>query len=280
MKKLSIITINYNNREGLRKTIESVVAQTTRDFEYIVIDGGSTDGSCDIINQYKQFLFYSISEPDGGIYNAMNKGIDKATGDYCLFLNSGDCLYNSDVVRYIYRETKDLSCTFIFGKINIIGRNGKCVLSKPIPNRVTGYYIFKESFPHQGTLTKTTVLKKYHYKENYKIVSDWLFVVEMIMRYKATIGNINTICSNYMLDGVSSIQYKLVAAERLQGFKDVFGDVVLNDYKRLCYGETSLEILVHKVERFSFINMLMTIWNLPIAALYKLRSLVFRHFHI
>lgn len=98
--KLSIITINYNNREGLRKTIESVVAQTTREFEYIVIDGGSTDGSVDVIKEFSDYIDYWVSEPDKGIYNAMNKGVKVAHGDYCQFLNSGDWLYDSNVEIY------------------------------------------------------------------------------------------------------------------------------------------------------------------------------------
>ena len=90
MKKISIITINYNNCEGLRRTIESVVNQTCRDFEYIIIDGGSTDGSVDVIKRYADNIDYWVSEPDKGIYNAMNKGIRMATGDYVQILNSGD----------------------------------------------------------------------------------------------------------------------------------------------------------------------------------------------
>ena len=79
--KLSIITVNYNNREGLQRTIDSVVSQTFRDFEWIVIDGGSTDGSKELIKQYADHFSYWVSEPDKGIYNAMNKGILKATGE-------------------------------------------------------------------------------------------------------------------------------------------------------------------------------------------------------
>lgn len=89
---LSIITINFNNKEGLIKTVESVVHQSYQDFEYIVIDGGSTDGSADYIKEQQTHFDYWVSEPDKGIYNAMNKGIEVAKGEYCLFLNSGDWL--------------------------------------------------------------------------------------------------------------------------------------------------------------------------------------------
>ena len=98
MSKLSIITINYNDKEGLKKTIESVINQTWQDFEFIVIDGGSTDGGKEIIEQYTSKIDYWVSEPDKGIYNAMNKGIRAATGDFVLFLNSRDIFYNNEVL--------------------------------------------------------------------------------------------------------------------------------------------------------------------------------------
>ena len=85
--KLSIITICYNDKQGLQLTLESVKAQTTHDFQYIVIDGASKDGSADLLTSYAPFIDYSVSEPDSGIYNAMNKGIAKSEGEYCLFLS-------------------------------------------------------------------------------------------------------------------------------------------------------------------------------------------------
>ena len=83
MPKLSVITINYNNKSGLEKTIQSLFSQTFNDFEYIVIDGGSSDGSIDIINKYSNKITYWVSEKDKGIYDALNKGISKSTGEYC-----------------------------------------------------------------------------------------------------------------------------------------------------------------------------------------------------
>lgn len=98
-RKFSIITINYNNKEGLRKTIESVVGQSFRDFEYIIIDGGSTDGSIEVIKEYAGKVDYWVSEPDKGIYHAMNKGVLQAHGEYLNFMNSGDEFYNNGVLQ-------------------------------------------------------------------------------------------------------------------------------------------------------------------------------------
>ena len=103
MPQLSIITINYNNLAGLQKTFESVFNQTFQDFEYIVIDGGSTDGSKELIEQYHDKIDYWVSEPDSGIYNAMNKGIVRANGEYLQFLNSGDSLLGENILKNVFK---------------------------------------------------------------------------------------------------------------------------------------------------------------------------------
>ena len=112
--KYSIITVNFNNRDGLRKTIESVIHQTCRDYEYIVIDGGSTDGSVDVLKEYDKNIDYWVSEPDKGIYNAMNKGITQAHGEYLNFMNSGDCFYDKNVLENLCE--KGLSSDIIVGR--------------------------------------------------------------------------------------------------------------------------------------------------------------------
>ena len=104
---ISIITINFNDKIGLQRTFDSVFAQDYQDFEYIVIDGGSNDGSKELIENNAQKISYWISEPDKGIYNAMNKGILKATGEYLLFLNSGDHLYSHTVLEENYTRIEN-----------------------------------------------------------------------------------------------------------------------------------------------------------------------------
>src|ERR1700757_1115246 len=106
MPKLSIITINFNDQLGLSKTIKSVISQTISDFEFIIIDGASSDKSLDIIKHYADKISFWVSEKDNGIYDAQNKGIAKATGDYLLFLNSGDCFYNEHIVENFYSFLK------------------------------------------------------------------------------------------------------------------------------------------------------------------------------
>ena len=108
--KYSIITINYNNADGLRRTIESVVSQTYADYEYLIIDGGSTDGSVNAIKEYEDKISYWVSEKDGGIYNAMNKGVKVAHGEYLIFMDSGDVFYNDRVLENIesFQKTDDI----------------------------------------------------------------------------------------------------------------------------------------------------------------------------
>ncbi|WAC41743.1 glycosyltransferase [Pedobacter sp. SL55] len=107
MIKISIITINFNNQLGLEKTILSVINQTIKPFEYIIIDGGSTDGSKEIIESYSQSIQFWVSETDHGVYHAMNKGIEKATGDYLLFLNAGDRLYQNETIERVLSKMED-----------------------------------------------------------------------------------------------------------------------------------------------------------------------------
>ena len=114
MKKVSVITVNYNNADGLKRTLESLFAQTFTDYESIVIDGGSTDGSREIIENFADRITYWVSEPDGGIYHAMNKGIRQATGLYYNFMNSGDLFEDPTVLENIFASdpTEDI----LFGK--------------------------------------------------------------------------------------------------------------------------------------------------------------------
>ena len=130
MPTLTIITINLNNSIGLRKTIESVISQTYNDFEYLIIDGGSIDGSVDVIKEYADRISYWFSEPDKGIYNAMNKGILKAKGQYLQFLNSGDYLVNKNVIENVFHELPD--CDLLYGNIITVKPDGKLQIHKGI----------------------------------------------------------------------------------------------------------------------------------------------------
>ena len=162
--KYSIITVNYNNKDGLRATIESVVSQTFRDFEFIVIDGGSTDGSVDVLKEYDDKITYWVSEPDKGIYNGMNKGIAKATGDYLNFMNSGDCFYDDNVLQRVtdYNSQAD----FIVGRdyhYNERLQRGHASIQPP---RTTMMHFFVATLDHQSSFIRRELFADSPYDES------------------------------------------------------------------------------------------------------------------
>lgn len=204
--KLSIITINRNNGEGLRKTIDSVLGQTYRDFEYIVVDGASTDGSVDVIRtsalQAESLTFTWISEPDAGVYNAMNKGIKKASGEYLLFLNSGDFLIATDVVERVMEQCNgaDILCA----RCNVSDK-GEVVWTSNPPEKVTFGTLYTVGLAHQSTFIKRTLFDTCgFYREDFKYNSDIAFWYKAIIDNHATTQRINVITTDYNLDGISS----------------------------------------------------------------------------
>ena len=177
--KYSIITVNFNNKEGLRKTIESVIHQTFRDFEFIVIDGGSTDGSKDILMEYDAQIDYWVSEPDGGIYQGMNKGIKKAKGDYLNFMNSGDCFYETDILEKVSAYNYDAD--FIVGKdyhYNSDTHQGHASIQPPCTTMV---HFFVATLDHQSSFIKRELFNDSLYDESHRLVSDWIFFIEKIV---------------------------------------------------------------------------------------------------
>lgn len=168
---LSIITINYNNIVGLRKTIDSVLSQSYTDYEWIVIDGGSTDGAKELLEQNATHFAYWCSEPDKGIYNAMNKGIAKAQGEYTLFMNSGDVFSSNDTLQQIMSTMK--GADIVYADAMLLGHNGKDELLQ-YPDELTLDYLTHGSLCHQAAYIRTSLLHESGgYDEKYRIASDW-----------------------------------------------------------------------------------------------------------
>ena len=184
--KLSIITVNLNNRDGLQKTIDSVVCQTFSDFEWIVIDGGSTDGSKELIEQYADHFAYWVSEPDKGIYNAMNKGIRASRGDYLLFLNSGDWLYKDNVLESVFlsNPTEDFVYCDDGGSTGMVANGGS-------PSVIDFRFLYTYTICHQTIFHNRRLFDTGLYDENYKIVSDWKFLFQHIIKNNATYRKLN-----------------------------------------------------------------------------------------
>ncbi|MFV8360226.1 glycosyltransferase family 2 protein [Flavobacterium sp. LS1P3] len=200
--KISIITVNYNNLEGLQQTIESVSSQTQQEFEHIIIDGGSTDGSVAYIESNAQLFKYWVSEPDKGVYHAMNKGITKASGEYLLFLNSGDHFYNKKVLEKNQHFLIDYD--LIYFNMYVSGENKKII--KEYPDTLSFAYFLKDNLPHPSIFIKKELFQTVGlFKEDFKIVADWKFFIDSVCKYNASYLHINNTLTTFYLDGISSL---------------------------------------------------------------------------
>lgn len=188
MKKVSIITVNFNNLKGLQKTMESVFSQKYANMEYIIIDGGSTDGSKEFIQSHQDRLSYWYSEKDRGIYDGMNKGISKATGDYVLFLNSGDYFSCPTILNDVFND-KIFDEDLLIGRQLYIDKSGRKGISPKL--RVSDFsitYFLSSTIPHQATFIKRNLFDKIGYYDiSYKVSADWVFWIKAIVENKCTV---------------------------------------------------------------------------------------------
>lgn len=199
--KLSIITINFNDAQGLEKTIQSVINQTYKDFEYIVVDGASKDGSVDVIKKYSDKLTHWVSEPDTGIYNAMNKGTRMASGEYCLYLNSGDFLASNDVLEkaFNYNFTEDIvSCI-------CLDYDEKREWLKVPPKKISLFTFTCGSLPHPTSFIKRELLNSLGgYNEQYRIISDWCFFLDAMIIHNSSYKTLDIVLTKFNCFGISS----------------------------------------------------------------------------
>lgn len=243
--KFSIITINYNNVKGLEQTILSVIEQTYHDFEYIVIDGGSTDGSVEVIKKYEKFLTFWVSEKDSGIYNAMNKGIRHATGEYLNFMNSGDTFYDSEVLCNIEKQLDDYDIVVgkEFHQDPITGETASTFL----PSRLSMATFVVSYLPHQSGFIRHTLFDTMPYDETLRIVSDWKFYMYQIVFEESSIKLIDLIVSKREQNGISNANGPLNYKERDQVIKEILPPGVLKDYNSLAQ--------LDKTTMYKFLNL-------------------------
>lgn len=166
---ITVITISYNAVSVIEETIKSVINQDYQNVEYIIIDGGSTDGTVDIIKKYQNYLSYWVSEPDKGIYDAMNKGLRMAHGAYANFMNSGDCFYTKHSISDVFKQKR--VADVIYGDNVLQYKWGEIILAPDKIERIMEYM----PFGHQTTFVKTELLKKYGFDCSFKIAADYNF---------------------------------------------------------------------------------------------------------
>ena len=229
--KYSIITVNYNNKEGLRETIESVIHQTFRDYEFIVIDGGSTDGSADIIKEYNTQIDYWVSEPDGGIYQGMNKGIKKSSGEYLNFMNSGDCFYDEEVLQDIF--DKQSTSDIIVGKDYHYNSETQQGFSTILPPRISMLTFFIQTLPHQSSFFKRELFKNSLYDESLKIVADIKFYIQKICIEGCSVEEIDEIICRREPDGISKSYNERRIAEHQTVIAEFLPSGAIKDYNTL-----------------------------------------------
>ena len=209
--KLSIITIAKDNLDGLCNTMASVANQTWRDFEYIIVDGASTDGSVEAIKQFEQdneksaqpIVLKWVSEPDKGIYNAMNKGTLMAEGEYCLYLNSGDCLYEADTLQKSFALNKNYD--IFWGKMLFVSSDGSKDIRCTDRIDLDPFMLFLQTIPHQSCFIKRSVLLEENmYDEKYRIVSDHKLLYKTVVVDKRPSAFIDVLVSVMDGNGISS----------------------------------------------------------------------------
>ncbi|MDR2809102.1 MAG: glycosyltransferase [Tannerellaceae bacterium] len=198
---ITIITVNYNHAKALEKTIQSVIAQDYAQMEYIVIDGGSTDASTDVIRSHETEITLWISEKDTGIYNAMNKGIAKATGEWTCFLNCGDVFVDSLTIRRIVDTIRLSGADIIYGNIFVARQDG--TLNERIAKEPCN--IHRMHFCHQSAFVKTTLLRNYWFDERYKMSADLKFFKQCYYD-KHSFVHANFPVIIYDTSGISNVQ--------------------------------------------------------------------------
>ena len=261
--KLSIVTINRNNAAGLEKTLKSVALQTCKDFEHVIIDGASTDNSVEVIKQYVEntnnqpsgllsgaegpithHQIKWISEPDKGIYNAMNKGIRMASGDYIQILNSGDSLCNEHVVEKMLKALEDCQYpSLLYGNMikvvsdgQVIGKSGRVEYS------LRQYY--SSTMNHDCCYIKRSLFDEYGlYDESLKIVSDWKWFLQAIGLGKVKPVYADLDVTLFDANGISETNLDLRNKERRLVLENVLPPAVLADYDKHAFDMDQMDRL-------------------------------------
>lgn len=254
--KLTIITINYNNNSGLIKTIESIINQTWSDFEFIIIDGGSTDESLSTIKKYDKHINYWISERDNGVYDAMNKGIQLAKGTFVNFMSSGNYYYTNTILEEIHDKFRN-DVGILYGDSSCFNEAGYDRVEKT-PSKLTFSHFVTSGINHQASFIKRDLFFKYFlYNTEYKISSKWEFFIYVICKRNEPYEHLQKTICNYDFSGISPIPKKLYIyhQERETIMKKYFSSF----YEDFEYYNTVIDPRIRKVFRIKNNKILWTV---------------------
>lgn len=241
--KISIITVCKNAENAIKRTILSVVSQSCfENIEYLIVDGASTDKTIEIIQQYAdKYPIKWISEPDSGIYNAMNKGIKMATGKYLLFLNAGDYLVHYNVIKSLMNLFETNQLDLIYGNTLSINPFSEQYWIKATENSDI-FFFFNDSLAHQAVFYKRTLFNKFGlYDETFKILADNVFNKKIICDEHISVKHIDHIISVFLGDGISSTNKSLNSRERKIFQEQCFSKEQLSEIKKQKQREETLK---------------------------------------
>ena len=246
--KFSIITINRNNAAGLEKTMRSVAAQTFKELEYIVIDGASTDGSVEVIKSLESEFAHLkwVSEPDAGIYNAMNKGLRMASGDYIQILNSADCLAAPEVTERMLEELEKQGCpSILYGNMVKCFPDGRKMVDKCFAGQeVTMLGMYTGTLNHDPAYIRRDLFEKYgYYDESLKIVSDWKWYLQALILGGETPQYVDLDVTLFDMTGISETNKELDKKEREMVLEQLFPKAIIADYERFAFPVSQIKRL-------------------------------------
>jgi len=221
MPKLTVITIVYNNVRDIERTINSVLKQTYKNIEYIIIDGKSTDGTLAVIAQFKERISKIISEPDKGIYDAMNKGLALATGDYILFMNSGDEIYDEQTVEDVFDSAP--GADIYYGETEMFNDNWESLGRRrheapEIFNWKS--FQFGMNISHQAIYVRRSITEPYDLKYKYSSDIDWII---KSAKKASNIVNVHRYVAKYLVGGMSKKKHRESLKERFEIFTKYYG---------------------------------------------------------
>lgn len=247
---VSIITVSFNAASSIEKTILSIINQTYSNIEFIIVDGGSTDGTLDLIRKYEKDISYWISEPDKGIYDAMNKGVNKATGEWVNFMNAGDTFYSHHTIKeisHLFDKKTDVvygAVNMVYESYNIIEEGGKNPSkNKPMP------------FNHQSSFVRRKLLVENKFITSFRYAADYNFF-NTILPF-ANYKRYNNVIASYTIDGISSQNAIEVNRERI-----IINPCVYNYYNHfLCYRNYVIKRIMNMLGLKSMINIIIKAWK-------------------
>ncbi len=255
---ISVITACKNEKMTIEQTILSVLSQTCTDYELIIIDGGSTDGTLDIIEKYKDKISYFISEKDSGIYNAMNKGIEASRGDILYFLNANDTLFDEHVFAKIVKSfDENPEAQFIFGDANCISQGQAQIVSHVKYHN--HYYLFINNYlHHQAMFYKKELFEKFgYYDEKYFIAGDADRNVCFLIKHNTPTLYLNKPLTNYSLNGIScDLKYKKLIDKEA---KEIYLKYYKSSYYLAYYGCKLYRLIKYMFPKFKFKKRIKTI---------------------